>query len=57
MPWYEVPKTEDWVLMLLGWIHQWRMPAFFLLAGFFGLMILRRRGALAFSVTASCVWG
>ncbi|MEC8274385.1 MAG: acyltransferase family protein, partial [Pseudomonadota bacterium] len=48
VPWYEVPKTEDWVLMLLGWIHQWRMPAFFLLAGFFGLMILRRRGALAF---------
>jgi len=48
VPWYEVPKTEDWVLMLLGWIHQWRMPVFFLLAGFFGLMILRRRGALAF---------
>ncbi|MBB24217.1 MAG: hypothetical protein CME02_01660 [Geminicoccus sp.] len=48
VPWYKVPKTEDWVLMLLGWIHQWRMPVFFLLAGFFGLMILRRRGALAF---------
>ena len=48
VPWYKVPKTEDWILMLLGWIHQWRMPVFFLLAGFFGLMILRRRGALAF---------
>ena len=48
VPWYEVPKTEDWVLMLLVWIHQWRMPVFFLLAGFFGLMMLRRRGALAF---------
>ena len=48
VPWYKVPKTEDWVLMLLGWIHQWRMPVFFLLAGFFGLMILRRRGAPAF---------
>jgi glucan biosynthesis protein C len=48
VPWYKVPKTEEWVLMLLGWIHQWRMPVFFLLAGFFGLMILQRRGALAF---------
>ena len=46
--WYEVPRTEDWVLILVGWIHQWRIPVFFLLAGFFGLMVLQRRGSLAF---------
>lgn len=40
----EVPEPSIWLLLMVGWIHQWRMPMFFILAGFFGLLILRRRG-------------
>ncbi len=33
---------------LMGWSHAWRMPLFFLLAGFFAQMVLMRKGAGAF---------
>ena len=41
-------EIDGWIYLVMGWIHQWRMPLFFVLAGFFGCMILQRRGALAF---------
>ena len=36
------------VFALTVWIHLWRMPLFFLLAGFFAQMVLERGGASAF---------
>lgn len=44
----EEDPVNDWIYLLMGWIHQWRMPLFFVLAGFFGCMIAQRRGARAF---------
>ena len=38
----------DWIDLMMSWIHLWRMPLFFVLAGFFGCMILQRRGAAGF---------
>lgn len=32
------------VEVLYDWIHLWRMPAFFILAGFFSHLVLRRKG-------------
>lgn len=46
---------------LVLWIHLWRMPLFFVLAGFFAQMVLERRGALgfvqdrAFRILGTCV--
>ena len=37
-----------WIRSMEGLIHLWRMPLFFVLAGFFGCMILQRRGAPGF---------
>ena len=37
-----------WIDLINAWIHLWRMPLFFVLAGFFGCMILLRRGAAGF---------
>jgi glucan biosynthesis protein C len=34
--------------LLVGWIHLFRMPAFFLLAGFFGARLWQRLGAAGF---------
>ena len=36
--------TPFWQFLVV-WIHQWRMPVFFLLSGFFVTMTLERRGA------------
>lgn len=33
-----------WVPLLAGWIHAWRMPLFFALAGFFAAMVIARKG-------------
>ncbi len=41
----DVPAPELWLKVIVGWIHQWRMPAFFLLAGFFAVLVLERRGS------------
>ncbi len=45
----DVPEPQIWVQIMVGWIHQWRMPAFFLLAGFFAVLVLERRGSGAYS--------
>ncbi|MEL7461611.1 MAG: acyltransferase family protein [Pseudomonadota bacterium] len=45
----DVQQIETWAMPIGGWIHQWRMPVFFLLAGFFALLVLERRGAGAFA--------
>lgn len=34
--------------LFMDWTHIWRMPAFFLLAGFFAQMVLMRKGPVAF---------
>ncbi len=34
--------------LLVTWIHNWRMPLFFILAGFFAAMVLERRGWRSF---------
>ena len=39
----EPPMAATSILMF--WIHIWRMPAFFLLAGFFSQMVLQQKGA------------
>ena len=36
------------VRAMVLWIHLWRMPLFFILAGFFAQMVLDRRGATGF---------
>ena len=43
-----VTDLPGWMDLTDIWIHLWRMPLFFMLAGFFGCMILQRRGAAGF---------
>ena len=38
-----------WVGVLFLWIHNWRMPLFFMLAGFFAALTLDRKSPSAFS--------
>ena len=38
-----------WVGVLFIWIHNWRMPLFFMLAGFFAALSLDRKKASSFS--------
>ena len=38
-----------WIGMLFLWIHNWRMPLFFMLAGFFAALSLDRKSPMAFS--------
>lgn len=47
-PGVNAPEVEDWIAILTIWIHAWRMPLFFLLAGFFAVMIIERKGAANF---------
>lgn len=42
------PQPRAPLLLLVLWIHSWRMPLFFLLAGFFAAMVVERRGRRAF---------
>ncbi|MBV2358864.1 acyltransferase family protein [Thalassococcus sp. CAU 1522] len=44
----EPPQASPATWAVVIWIHQWRMPAFFLLAGFFAELVIARRGARAF---------
>ena len=34
--------------VILGWIHMWRMPLFFLISGFFSQLILEKKGIYHF---------
>ena len=39
-----IPEMELWLQILTQWTHNWRMPVFFMISGFFALMIFERRG-------------
>ncbi len=43
LPWHD-PKTTLWADALLAVIHSFRMPVFFMLAGFFVVLLVHRRG-------------
>ncbi|MEL6168398.1 MAG: acyltransferase family protein [Pseudomonadota bacterium] len=42
------PEASKYWFVLILWIHQWRMPVFFLLAGFFAALVIERKGPAAF---------
>ena len=44
----KVPPLDPIISTANAWIHFWRMPTFFILAGFFAQLVLSRRGATAF---------
>ena len=44
----KVPPLDPIISAVNAWIHFWRMPTFFILAGFFAQLVLSRRGATAF---------
>lgn len=39
-----IPEMELWLQILTQWTHNWRMPVFFMISGFFALMMFERRG-------------
>jgi len=46
----DIPDAGLMISLTIGWIHYWRMPAFFLLAGFFGTTLMAKRGPLGFAI-------
>lgn len=42
------PEPSTGVIHMVIWIHIWRMPLFFVLAGYFTALLLERRGPKAF---------
>tara|TARA_B100001559_G_scaffold34550_1_gene26070 strand:+ start:995 stop:2068 length:1074 start_codon:yes stop_codon:yes gene_type:complete len=44
----EMPEAEEWIWILLIFITNWRMPLFFLLSGFFSVLIIQKRGDTRF---------
>jgi glucans biosynthesis protein C len=44
LPWRDTQRTEA-ADLLVGFIHTFRMPVFFILAGYFTAMLMRQRGA------------
>lgn len=48
IPAIKLEEIPVWIDLTESWIQLWRMPLFFVLAVFFGCMILQRRGALGF---------
>jgi len=44
----KVPPLDPVIATVNAWIHLWRMPTFFILAGFFAQLVLSRRGVAAF---------
>ncbi len=42
------PVSSGFILILVLWIHAWRMQTFFLMAGFFAHMVIQRRGMRSF---------
>ncbi len=49
-PWYFVADTSSvaWLPMVTGFLHSFRMQAFFALSGFFSHLVFERRGAAGF---------
>ena len=43
-----LPELEDWIGVILLWIHCWRMPTFFLIAGFMSILVIERKSASFF---------
>ena len=43
-----LPELEDWIGVILLWIHSWRMPTFFLIAGFMSILVIERTTASFF---------
>ena len=41
-----IAQPEDWVIIIIDFISNWRMPLFFLLSGFFSVLVIERKGAL-----------
>ena len=35
-----MPELENWLFLILQWLHSWRMPVFFTISGFFSGLIL-----------------
>ena len=42
--WPQDERQSEWSGLVFSFIHSWRMPTFFLLAGFFAHLVLDRRG-------------
>mgnify|MGYP001158688929 FL=1 len=43
-----LPELEDWIGVILLWIHCWRMPTFFLIAGFMSILVIERTSTTFF---------
>ncbi|MAA50668.1 MAG: hypothetical protein CMP83_10910 [Gammaproteobacteria bacterium] len=43
-----IVPVEEWVNIMGRFISSWRMPLFFLLSGFFAILVLERKGILEF---------
>ena len=43
-----LPELEEWIGVILLWIHSWRMPTFFLIAGFMSILVIERTTASFF---------
>lgn len=43
-----ITPAEDWVLIINDFISNWRMPLFFLLSGFFAVLVIERKGSCYF---------
>lgn len=39
-----IPEMDFWLQILVQWSHSWRMTAFFIISGFFALMLFQRKG-------------
>ena len=39
-----IPTLEGWGWLVMGFISNWRMPLFFLLSGFFAVLVIERKG-------------
>ena len=39
-----IPALESWGWLVMGFISNWRMPLFFLLSGFFAVLVLEKKG-------------
>ena len=40
---YSLPEIKPWIMAIVYWIHNWRMPVFFMIAGFFCLLVIESK--------------
>tara|TARA_Y100001958_G_scaffold111165_1_gene78551 strand:+ start:276 stop:596 length:321 start_codon:yes stop_codon:yes gene_type:complete len=43
-----VPQPDEWILLIIDFISNWRMPVFFMLSGFFSILVLDKKGTVYF---------